>query len=96
MSRGGYQKLKETIKQHHLEETPDGSGDDSASIGDPPSPPRHELWKRARLKPSGEYTSETAALVAKKIVSKYLIIIIILIVTSLHNLLHVFFVNYIL
>lgn len=36
----------------------------------PPSPPqRHEKWKRARLKPSGEYTSEDTRLVAEKIVS---------------------------
>ncbi|XP_058726832.1 uncharacterized protein LOC131598230 [Vicia villosa] len=33
-----------------------------------PSPPqRHEKWKRARLKPSGEYTSEDARRVAEKI-----------------------------
>lgn len=38
----------------------------------PPSPPqRHEIWKRARVKLSGEYTSEDTRLVAEKIVSSF-------------------------
>ncbi|XP_022638492.1 uncharacterized protein LOC106766302 [Vigna radiata var. radiata] len=30
-------------------------------------PPRHEKWKRARTKPSGEYTSEETRLIAERI-----------------------------
>ncbi|MCI48129.1 TNP1, partial [Trifolium medium] len=34
----------------------------------PPSPPqRHEKWKRAQLKPSGEYTSEATRHIAENI-----------------------------
>ncbi|CAL5213631.1 unnamed protein product [Lathyrus oleraceus] len=33
-----------------------------------PSPPsRHEKWKRTRLRPNGEYTSDTSRAVAEKI-----------------------------
>jgi hypothetical protein len=40
----------------------------------PPSPPKlHERWKRARLKPSGEYTSEETRVIAETIVCKYVI-----------------------
>jgi hypothetical protein len=42
------------------------------SVAAPPSPPaRHEQWKRARQKPSGDYTSEDTRIIAEKIVSKY-------------------------
>ncbi|WVZ04709.1 hypothetical protein V8G54_018055 [Vigna mungo] len=40
------------------------TGDQSDLIS---PPPRHEKWKRARTKPSGEYTSEETRLVAEKI-----------------------------
>jgi hypothetical protein len=70
LSQGGYalldkntEKLKEIQEVARGEEVP------------PPSPPqRHERWKRARLKPSGEYTSEETCVIAEKIESKYVII----------------------
>ncbi|XP_022638531.1 uncharacterized protein LOC111241977 [Vigna radiata var. radiata] len=40
------------------------TGDESDLVS---PPPRHEKWKRARTKPSGEYTSEETRLVAEKI-----------------------------
>lgn len=56
--------------QEKLKNRQEAAGDSDIP---PPSPPqRHEKWKRARLKPSGEYTSEETRLVAKKIVSKCL------------------------
>lgn len=75
LSRGGYKLLKQKMTQ--------ASGDGEASIVDPP---RHEMWKQARIKRSGEYTSEASALVAEKIVSNCSILILILIVTSLYDL----------
>ena len=59
LSRGGYRKLEKKI-MHEKQ-----IGDDRI-----PSPPsRHEKWKRARVGPKGEHTSEAARVVAKKIVS---------------------------
>ena len=62
VSRGGYNKLEKIIM---LEKQPQ-TGDNHI-----PSPPsRHEKWKRARLRPNGEYTSEETRVVTEKIVSK--------------------------
>lgn len=69
LSRMGYEGLKKDIK---LKANVDGS------IENPPSPPRHELWKLARKKKSGEYTSEPTTSVAEKIVSTYSLVIVIL------------------
>ncbi|KAL3618844.1 Proteasome subunit beta type-3 [Castilleja foliolosa] len=43
------------------------ASDDPSAIIEPPSPPsRHETWKRARIKPSGEYINqETSDITAK-------------------------------
>ena len=41
------------------------------SLLSPPSPPkRHERWKRARQRDSGQFTSEPSQEVAQRIVSK--------------------------
>jgi len=43
---------------------------DPSIIVSPPSPPIcHEKWKKARVNKSGEYTSESTHVIAKKIVS---------------------------
>ncbi|XP_058766677.1 uncharacterized protein LOC131640284 [Vicia villosa] len=53
------------MMQEKLKERQEIAGESEVT---PPSPPkRHEKWKRARLKPSGEYTSEGTRLVAEKI-----------------------------
>lgn len=84
LSRGGYELLEERIMQDKLKKAREASQSDPALIVDPPSPlTRHEKWKRARQKKSGEYTSEDARLVAEKIVCKYSILIVIVIVISL-------------
>lgn len=68
LSRGGYELLEERIMQDKLKKAREASQSDPALIVDPPSPlTRHEKWKRARQKKSGEYTSEDARLVAEKI-----------------------------
>ena len=44
--------------------------EDSISRDRNPSPPlRHEKWKRVRLRPNGEYTSDASRAVVEKIVS---------------------------
>jgi len=44
---------------------------DPSVLLSPPSPPkRHEIWKRARTRPSGDFTSEHSRDVAQRIVSK--------------------------
>ena len=46
------------------------ASDPSISMIDPPSPPsRHEKWKLARMKKSGDYTSTDSKSIAEKIVS---------------------------
>nr|WNP90956.1 hypothetical protein [Medicago sativa] len=65
LSRGGYELLQEKIMQEKLKQKQDSLGD---SVAAPPSPPaRHEQWKRARQKPSGDYTSEDSRIIAEKI-----------------------------
>ncbi|WVZ25824.1 hypothetical protein V8G54_004368 [Vigna mungo] len=63
LSRGGYDRLEEIMIR---EASSLATGDQSDLIS---PPPRHEKWKRARTKPSGEYTSEETRLVAEKIES---------------------------
>lgn len=73
LSRGGYALLEKKMIQEKLKERQKSAGDSEVS---PPSPPsRHEMWKRARQTPSGEYTSEETRLIVEKIVSKYVILI---------------------
>ena len=49
--------------------------DPSLAVVEPPSPlKRHEKWKRARQKKSGDYINEDARIIAEKIVSKYSIL----------------------
>ncbi|CAJ2660611.1 unnamed protein product [Trifolium pratense] len=65
LSRGGYDLLQEKMMQEKLKEKPESLG---GSVAAPPSPPpRHEQWKRARQKPSGDYTSEDTRIIAEKI-----------------------------
>lgn len=73
LSRGGYDLLtqrmmKEKAKLREAELASSGVSQEEIS---PPSPPkRHQKWKRARQKPSGEMTSEEARLIAERIVSQ--------------------------
>ncbi|KAK2370751.1 hypothetical protein QL285_083768 [Trifolium repens] len=65
LSRGGYELLEEKMMQEKLKQKQESLG---GSVAAPPSPPaRHEKWKRARQKPSGDYTSEDARIIAEKI-----------------------------
>jgi hypothetical protein len=69
LSQGGYDLLVKMM-QEKLKERQEAAGDTKVP---PPSPPqRHEKWKRARIKLSGEYTSEETRVLAEKIVSKCL------------------------
>jgi hypothetical protein len=69
LSRGGYELLQEKMVKEKLKQKQESLG---GSVAAPPSPPaRHEQWKRARQKPSGDYTSEDTRIIAEKIVSKY-------------------------
>ncbi|WVZ23545.1 hypothetical protein V8G54_002089 [Vigna mungo] len=61
LSRGGYDRLEEIMIR---EASSLATGDQSDLIS---PPPRHEKWKRARTKPSGEYTYEETRLVAENI-----------------------------
>ena len=67
LSRGGYRLLEERIMNEKTSSRDNSTLDDNGS----PSPPsRHELWKRARQKKGGEYTSKSTQAVVEKIVSE--------------------------
>ncbi|KAL3639231.1 Proteasome subunit beta type-3 [Castilleja foliolosa] len=66
-SRGGYEVLTQKIIDEKLKARQQGS-DDPSEIIQPPSPPsRHETWKRARIKPSGDYINPETSVIAAKI-----------------------------
>ncbi|XP_052734972.1 uncharacterized protein LOC128197373 [Vigna angularis] len=63
LSRGGYEKLEQKMMKEASTSNPIGASDTSAIT----RLPRHVTWKRARQRPSGEYTSEETASIAKRI-----------------------------
>ncbi|KAL3654516.1 Proteasome subunit beta type-3 [Castilleja foliolosa] len=66
-SRGGYEVLTQKIIDEKYKARKEASADPSEVI-QPPSPPsRHETWKRARIKPSGEYINQERSAIAEKI-----------------------------
>ncbi|KAL3619762.1 Proteasome subunit beta type-3 [Castilleja foliolosa] len=66
-SRGGYEVLTKKMMDEKFKARQQASDDPSAII-EPPSPPsRHETWKRARIKPSGEYINQETSDIAAKI-----------------------------
>ncbi|KAL3654683.1 Proteasome subunit beta type-3 [Castilleja foliolosa] len=66
-SRGGYEVLTQKIIDEKFKARAAASGDPSEII-QPPSPTsRHEAWKRARMKPSGEYINPETSVIAEKI-----------------------------
>lgn len=70
LSRGGYGLLREKILEEKEKQIQEASQSDFSLVVEPPSSPeRHELWKRARQRRNGNYTSERAQVVAEKIVS---------------------------
>ncbi|KAL5168114.1 hypothetical protein HKD37_11G030342 [Glycine soja] len=77
LSCGGYQKLEENMMQEKAKKVQEASQlDHSLVIVEPPSPlKRHEKWKRARQKKSGDYINEESRIIAEKIVSKYSILL---------------------
>ncbi|CAK8534325.1 unnamed protein product [Lathyrus sativus] len=64
LSHGGYCLLEEKMINERRSSRDDSTLDDTGSLS-PPS--RHELWKRARQKKGGEYTSKATQVVAEKI-----------------------------
>jgi len=66
LSRGEYRKLEEKIMiEKKKSRPPPSEGEDT----EPPSPPsRHQKWKLARLRSSGNYTYESAREISEKIV----------------------------
>ncbi|KAL3619152.1 Proteasome subunit beta type-3 [Castilleja foliolosa] len=66
-SRGGYEVLTQKMIDEKYKARKEASEDPSEII-QPPSPPsRHEAWKRARIKPSGEYINQETSVIAEKI-----------------------------
>ncbi|KAL3618807.1 Proteasome subunit beta type-3 [Castilleja foliolosa] len=66
-SRGGYEVLTQKMMDEKYKERQQASDDPSAII-EPPSPPSpHETWKRALVKPSGEYINQETSDIAAKI-----------------------------
>ncbi|KAL3644262.1 Proteasome subunit beta type-3 [Castilleja foliolosa] len=66
-SRGGYEVLTQKIMDEKLKARQQAS-DDPSEIVQPPSPPsRHETWKRARIKPSGDFINQETSVIAAKI-----------------------------
>ncbi|CAA0829983.1 Unknown protein [Striga hermonthica] len=69
LSRGGLPRLKRKMMEEKYKARREASLDESVIVPPtPPSPPsRHEMWKRARLKSDGNYTSEEAKTIGDKI-----------------------------
>ncbi|KAL3628096.1 Proteasome subunit beta type-3 [Castilleja foliolosa] len=66
-SRGGYEVLTQKMMDEKCKARQQASDDPSVII-EPPSPPSpHETWKRARVKPSGEYINQETSDIAAKI-----------------------------
>ncbi|KAG2390764.1 uncharacterized protein HKW66_Vig0252980 [Vigna angularis] len=70
-SRGGYQVLEEKLMAEKIklrEEHTSECDIEPRTNTSPPSPPsRHVKWKRARMTSSGQFTSESALQIAKRI-----------------------------
>lgn len=76
MSRGGYPLLRGKMVKEREKEFEEASQSDPSQVVNPPSSPkRHELWKRARQRRTGDFTTEEGRVIAEKIVSKYSIVI---------------------
>ncbi|XP_045827435.1 uncharacterized protein LOC123919543 isoform X2 [Trifolium pratense] len=67
LSQGGYALLEKDMMVDKLKKRKEAAG--GAEVPPPSPPQRHEKWKQARLKPSGEYTSEATRLIAENISS---------------------------
>ena len=63
LSRGGYALLEQRLMKSREE----SAGVDSTDLASPP--PRYQMWKAARTKSDGQMTSESARIIAQKIVS---------------------------
>ncbi|KAL3643798.1 Proteasome subunit beta type-3 [Castilleja foliolosa] len=68
-SRGGYELLAKKIVDEKIKERQAASQDPSEVIPPPSPPTRHEKWKRARIKKSGEYTTPEVKIIAERIES---------------------------
>jgi hypothetical protein len=66
-SRGGYEGLSEKMMDEKLKARQ--LKNPSEIIPPPSPPPRHEQWKRARLKKSNEYITPEVKIIAERIVS---------------------------
>ncbi|CAL5210050.1 unnamed protein product [Lathyrus oleraceus] len=68
LSCGRYRKLEKTMIVEKRQQLGDR---DSMSRDQEPSPPSlHEKWKRTRLRPNGDYTSDASKLVVERIISR--------------------------
>ena len=81
LSRGGYayleNKLMNEKRKKKLEEVAQSRSTDT--VIDPPSPIRqHMKWKMARIKKTGQMTSEAAKEIINKIVSDFQLLIAII------------------
>jgi len=81
LSREGYEylenKLMDEKRKRKLEESAQ-SGSTNTVIDPPSLIKRHVKWKMARTKKTGQMTSEAAKEIAKKIVSHFQLIIVII------------------
>ncbi|KAL3621969.1 hypothetical protein CASFOL_034165 [Castilleja foliolosa] len=68
-SRGGYELLAKKMVDEKIKEQQAASQDPSEVIPPPSPPTRHEKWKRARIKKSGEYTTPEVKIIAERIES---------------------------
>ncbi|KAL3618469.1 hypothetical protein CASFOL_037551 [Castilleja foliolosa] len=66
-SRGGYEVLTQKIIDEKLMARQQASDDPSEIVQPPSTPSRHETWKRARIKPSGDFINEETSVIAARI-----------------------------
>ena len=81
LSRGGYEYLEQKLMVEKTKKRLEEAAQSGSIEGiiDPPSPiRRHVKWKMARTKKTSQMTSKAANEIAKKIVSQFQLIIVII------------------
>ena len=72
LSRGGYSLLSERLMQSKFE----SSGLENIDDVEPPA--QYELWKAARTKSDGQYSSQSTHLIVERIISKNICCLIVM------------------
>ena len=71
LSRGGYKLLEQEMLEEKIkaQSTSIEKMNSEDSLSPPSPPPRHKMWKGARIKPSGTWSSKSTEQTVERIVS---------------------------